>query len=280
MTSAVRGRRWDTLTLGPARRRHRMHRLLRELDRLDEAGSVRGPDPWHGRERLRTVVVVTGTTALLAGILVLQHQQPLGTPPAVAATTGSYAFMAHQPGSPSVPVTYSPCDPIDIEVNEALAPPQGRPLLERALADVGAATGLSLRIVGSTDDQPGAGRIASALPGDWAPVLVAWTTPDEAPELAGNVAGVGGSVAVGHRLGGMHFVTGTVSLDAPALTALLAEPRGEGRVLAVIRHELAHLVGLAHVDDPGELMYSRSMDRTGFGSGDRAGLAVLGSGRC
>lgn len=45
-------------------------------------------------------------------------------------------------------------------------------------------------------------------------------------------------------------------------------------------HELAHVVGLDHVDDPTQLMYAENSGQLDFGAGDRAGLALLGTGEC
>jgi hypothetical protein len=45
-------------------------------------------------------------------------------------------------------------------------------------------------------------------------------------------------------------------------------------------HELAHLVGLTHVADSGQLMYADNNGQTGFGAGDLEGLRRLGGGPC
>lgn len=45
-------------------------------------------------------------------------------------------------------------------------------------------------------------------------------------------------------------------------------------------HELAHVLGLDHVDDPTQLMHEENTGQFDFGDGDLAGLALLGTGAC
>jgi predicted Zn-dependent protease len=71
-----------------------------------------------------------------------------------------------------------------------------------------------------------------------------------------------------------------VALDAPQLKRVLSRRHGRELVRAIIVHELGHLVGLDHVNDPGELMHADNVGRLALGPGDREGLAALGSGRC
>ena len=75
------------------------------------------------------------------------------------------------------------------------------------------------------------------------------------------------------------YVTGFVVLDGPQLTQRLSSPDGPGAVRATMLHELAHLVGLDHVDDPGQLMYDTQV-QFDFQAGDLAGLVQLGAGPC
>ena len=75
-------------------------------------------------------------------------------------------------------------------------------------------------------------------------------------------------------------MTGSVTLDGPDLAQVLDGPDGEENVRAVIMHEFGHLVGLGHVQEPGELMSERNDGQLDFGPGDREGLARLGSPTC
>ena len=75
-----------------------------------------------------------------------------------------------------------------------------------------------------------------------------------------------------------HAVTGMVALKTSWFRR--ADATGHrAEEQAVVMHELGHVLGLAHVDDPGELMYP-SVTRTSYGSGDIEGLAKLGAVRC
>ena len=76
------------------------------------------------------------------------------------------------------------------------------------------------------------------------------------------------------------YVTGSVELDGPQLAEIAAGFEGLSGVRAVIAHELGHLVGLDHVDDPTQLMYPSTGLATSFADGDLTGLARLGQGEC
>ena len=49
------------------------------------------------------------------------------------------------------------------------------------------------------------------------------------------------------------YVTGQVVLDGPQIDDLLDRPGGLAQARAIVMHELAHLVGLDHVNDPSQL---------------------------
>lgn len=95
------------------------------------------------------------------------------------------------------------------------------------------------------------------------------------------MVGEAGSTAVSLGDGPRVYVTGTVSLDAVQTPDILAEPDGAATLRSIVLHELAHLVGLSHVDDDRELMFPEARRGvTDFADGDRTGLATLGQGPC
>lgn len=223
--------------------------------------------------------------------------EPLGTPGPVPEGGGPHTFLAMQPDGVT-PVAYDPCRPIHF-VTRPGGPPEGDRLIREAVAEVSAATGLTFVDDGTTQEGPSDDRAAYQpdVYGDrWAPVLFTWSDTVESPRLgevsAANPdldpAAYAGSTSVG--LGPadgrgedaqMVYVTGAVTLDLADLGEMIDGPDGRAAVRAVIQHEVAHLVGLGHVEDQGQLMHPSIQPwSTSFGAGDLEGLAVLGSGAC
>jgi hypothetical protein len=206
---------------------------------------------------------------------------PLGHPP---ETSPSRAFALQPSQDPAQPfVAYDPCRPLHYVVRPDNAPHGGDQLIHRAVAEVSAATGLRFVNDGLTSEGPREQRKAyqaDRYGNRWAPVLIAWSSPRESPRLEGDVAGYGGSGQVAAAGGPAVLVTGQVALDAPALAEIMQRPDGPLLVRAIIMHELGHVVGLDHVDDTKQLMNAETTGIREFAGGDRAGLALLGSGAC
>lgn len=189
-----------------------------------------------------------------------------------------YAFMRTRENGQ--PVRWSTCRPIRYVVRPAQEPEGGRELLREAVDRIAEATGLEFSFAGPTDEAPRSNRppYHPGRYGDgWSPVLVAWSGPDELGRLQGRRAGFGGPVQVSGTGRAPRYVSGIVALDADQLSSM-----DEESTRAVILHELAHVVGLAHVDDRGQLMHPVQYGRqvTSLQQGDLAGLQVLGKGRC
>lgn len=209
-------------------------------------------------------------------------QDPLGAPADVPAG-GTYAFLRTQPHDTGTPVAWSPCREIRYQVNPDGAPGSANDaeeLVADAIAEVSEITGLRFDYLGRTDRRPS--WKARLVPmGRNEPVLIAWATEDEVEELEGNVAGVGGAVAVANGTDGwMRYVTGQVTLDSDVYDDLAGERDGAVQARAILLHELGHLVGLDHVDSRAELMYADNVGQPDFATGDRNGLVALGRGRC
>jgi hypothetical protein len=209
---------------------------------------------------------------------------PLGNPPPAPPGGGSHEFVHLQTDGIS-PVAYDPCRAVHYVVRDSLAPDGGDEVLAMAVQRVSELTGLQFVADGGTDEPGTWAERAPFQPeryGDrWVPVLVSWETDEENPRLADGIVGEAGSSWRALGDGPRVYVTGTVSLDAPQLADVLDRSEGRELAVAIVAHELAHLVGLSHVDDPTQLMYPEAQqDVTDFGAGDRTGLTRLGSGLC
>lgn len=189
---------------------------------------------------------------------------------------GTFTYATTQPGS-SDPVSWDPCKPVEYAVNPAGMPAGARPLVDRAIARISAATGLEFDDDGDTDRRPFSGSFLRFRGNG--PVVIGWADATEFPELGGPVAGLGGAAPDDSAAGRLHYVVGGVVLDTEAFTA--ANVTEHPRVMeAIVVHELAHVVGLAHVTEPMELMFSDNTGQVELGPGDREGLARLGSVPC
>lgn len=194
--------------------------------------------------------------------------------PGVHDRGGAYAFTYTAADGRS-PVGYDPCRPIRLEINPDGAPEIHEKLVRTAMEHVSEASGLRFELLRTTDSRRFLRRDSGVQEG---PSIVGWSTEQEYPELAGDVAGIGGSGMV-RMAGRSRLTSGAVVLDIDAFEEMLDHGEEEA-AQAIVDHEFGHLVGLDHVDDPGELMYRENVGQTTWGPGDREGLERLGALRC
>lgn len=203
--------------------------------------------------------------------------------PAVAVTTvGTYDFMMKD--EEGDPVLWDPCRPISYVINPAGAPPGGEPIILSAIDGISTATGLAFEFEGYTSEIASFDRalIQPEVYGErFVPLIIGWSNATVVPELTGTVTGLGGSSSVPGAFGDQRYlVGGVVILDAEDIGSFIATGVGLDLVLAVTMHELGHVVGLGHIEDPTELMNPSNTSLTTWGPGDLAGLATAGSGPC
>ncbi|MEZ5114799.1 MAG: matrixin family metalloprotease [Candidatus Nanopelagicales bacterium] len=234
---------------------------------LSSAAAATSGDPFgHGGSPS-----ASGTTSL----------EPLLQAPDPAPTATSFAYLQTQEDS-AEPVTFSPCRELRYVIRPDGQPRFGAEALDWAIARISEATGLRFVYEGPTDEAPREER--SAYQPDrygqrWVPILVAWSWAPEMADLEGPNAAVAGPQSV--LIGGVRVaVSGQIALDAPQLRQLTTMPGGVALARAVVLHELAHVVGLGHVPDRGQLMYPQTTDVRDLQDGDLAGLWWLGRGPC
>lgn len=253
------------------------------MDRVSDLWPPPEPSPQRAGGT-GTIISLTGAIVVLALVVGLGTGEALREVRSLLGFeeqhTGAYAYLQTQPGDDDLPVTYPPCKSIRVAINPEDAPADHRRFVRTALTNVANATGLRFRLVEDTDERPGDRELRDEArygPG-YSPILVSWADADEVPALRGDVAGIGGSVAVTQD-GWARYVTGSVTLDEDAFEGLLATGQW-AQAQAIVDHEFAHVVGLAHVDTLGELMTEKNTGQVAWGPGDLAGLDRLGRGRC
>lgn len=206
----------------------------------------------------------------------------LAPPVAVPAEDPRHAFIETE--ADGDPAAWDPCEPIEIVVNDRLAPPGAEEILDEAIAQVEAATGLVFVDQGPTDEPPPGvddrpDRDPARYGEDWSPVLISWTDVAEDPDLEG-AAGLASPYPVQAPSGEIVFVTGYVSMAGDYAADLIRLGRRDD-VVGVMMHELGHLVGLDHVDDRTQVMTDDPESTpTEWGAGDLYALSQVGRGEC
>lgn len=199
-----------------------------------------------------------------------------GAPAAArSASSPGYAFSSTVGGKP----LRWPCEPVRWTVNLAGAPRGALAVLRSAVAQVAAASGTEWSYVGPTTTRPTSAVLPRTAQEVYPPVVLGWT--DASSDL---LRGQPSEVLAITRTTWAGVRRPDGSGNAALRTAVVAFDRTEDLPLrgpvsweTVALHELGHALGLAHVDDPRQLMADvMPADVSVLQPGDRAGLARVG----
>ena len=192
------------------------------------------------------------------------------------AGSTSYTFSTVLDGQP---VRWDPCTPIRWTANVSRGPAGGLDVLKAAVARVAAITGTSWQYVGTTTTAPRAGYLPTRAQAQYPPVLIGWTDGASSDLLAGQAKSVLGMT----RTAWFGVQTPEGKKIAATRSAVIALDRTDALPLkgatswsTVALHELAHTMGLGHVNDRTQLMASVLPAVTDLQAGDRAGLTRVG----
>lgn len=198
------------------------------------------------------------------------------TPEAAATDPRGFKFLSLDPVT-HTPVRYDPCTPLHYVINPANAPAGGIEDVQAAIALTQEATGIQFAYDGATDEPLAQGRelVQEGRYGRrWAPLLIGWI-PFESAIFHLDDVGVAGSAIERNADDRLVYVTGSIILNgADQLDNGFRPGKTWGKV---VLHELGHILGLDHVQDPAQVMHASLVSSPAvWGSGDLAGLSQLG----
>jgi len=197
---------------------------------------------------------------------------PTPTPfPTPDVSTGGYVFSLLD--ATGEPVRFDVCRTLNWSVDGTVAEKE---LTRAAVAELAAASDLVFKEVPWDGFRP----LIDLLPMDPnhpVQLVVRWSTADEVPDLAGDVAGVAESrswSSDGRKRSWISF--SAVVIERVASNELRRS--GGNNIWPILLHELGHSVGLSHATDRKQVMFGSTWSGTAdhYQDGDRAGLARVG----
>lgn len=218
-------------------------------------GSFAIPTPtWNRTHPLRVRAAAKGSAKVATSKVVKLKRT-------VPATTGG-SSKSWKPLFDGTVARWNPCSPITVRADRKNAPDWFVKELKSVLAENTLYTGLPFDFTGTG-------------PRKGADIYVQWRTAKQIPSLRGATSGVAKTTVAWNG----ELVSSRISLDL--------EDYFYGRTFwrTVMRHELAHAVGLSHVNDAKQRMHPVTMfgnpdagklSRT-WGKGDIAGLKRVGA---
>jgi hypothetical protein len=243
------------------------------------------PPPPPGRRpsgRLRTWIAV-GLVLAVVGSAVG------GLATSAKSSKHDFRFLRKLPGGAAY--RWDPCQPISWSVHLQYAPANALPVVQEAVDRVAQATGIDFIYGGPTDLNIDTYEQRAFMPTDvtrglWLPILIDWMPHDQFVSRAGT----SGALAFGFPVEGQDsdlytYRSGAVLIDSEQ--DIPVDFAARFSLGPVVMHELGHVMGLGHVAEGNELMWSPQvpgasqfpdLSETTFGPGDLEGLHELGSG--
>jgi hypothetical protein len=214
---------------------------------------------------------------------------PVAPPPSTSVPVppldDDYAYM-YDFDDPRAPYSHvgvsalgwNPCRPISYAVHAKFGTAQDLVTLNEAIKWIEAASGFDFQYVGeATGSLSLAGGIDAPA---GAMAVLGFSNDTQSPNMAGGVVGLGGAGGTANlELGG----DGKLYLVKGGFAIADVDDLGSGdELLSTLMHEMGHMVGLAHVNAPGELMQPvlSNPPQTTYGNGDLNGMYSLGQPQC
>lgn len=173
------------------------------------------------------------------------------------------------------------CRPLELVVSRHHLDDERRADVAEAVHRLREASGLELVVVGETEEKPRGDRSLVTMTDrgwTWAPILIGWVRPHET-DLPLLMIDRGVALPIAVRDGGREaFVTGQIALNAARTDLRSGFADRSDAWGSTLLHELGHLIGLDHVDDPRQLMSAApGAGPVVFGAGDLAGFERIGA---
>jgi len=179
--------------------------------------------------------------------------------PAPTTTPESTSFDFSVESGDGTYARWNPCSVIQVRVDFTGAQPHARVAFADAIEQAITATGLTMVVT----------EVTTTPPPQTGQILVRWGTSALHPSLTGSVLGIGGFTYSPRQI-----LRGDVMIRSDLSFA--NSRNGEDLLTGTLTHELGHVLGLAHVNDPTQLMYAFANGYDTYQAGDRAGLRRLG----
>ena len=208
-----------------------------------------------------------GISLILAGIFLFNHQAimnsattlNLGTQAAGTSRSNNGGYNLVSKGKP---VIWKSCTPINYLVSGSTTPAELE-TLQRAMAIETKLTGHNFQYLGATSEEASNNWASTKYQNlAYPPVLITWT--DTSSDLLNGVT-AGGTLANPTQSSNPVLVTGSIAFNKNIYDTLnpgFSKGTSQGNL---ILHELGHLLGLSHSENPSDLMYPQLSPKTNSG---------------